>query len=156
MLLKHLENIQGKSENYRMAYALTVSIFFTGIIAGLWGFSFFIPNINGVSNSASAGVAVDTSGLSPIGIVRQEIGSVFGSLVDSIKGVASKPFLGDKYKVKFDDGTLSLSENNSTSTLSADGLSSAPLTENAKTVISTTTSSGFTVEAEGTDSGLEN
>ena len=131
MLLKHLEKVREKSENYRMLYAVTVSFLFTLLIGGLWAMSFAVP---GISNSASASDAVDN--VSPMEVVVQQVGNVF----DSIKGLTSRSFMGDKYKVKFEDGTLSLSQNDS-------------VTNN---VVSTTTSSGITVEADIVDTSLNN
>jgi hypothetical protein len=141
MLSKHFDNVRQKSENYRVLYAFTASILFTGVIGGLWVFSWFIPNLNTVDNSASVATAVDGD-LSPAGVVKQEAGNIFGSFFDSIKGLTQKKFMGGQYEVKYDNGTLGLSQN--TGAGSADG-----------TVYSTTTSSGVTIEAEAVDNNLD-
>jgi len=173
MLLKHIENVRQKSENYRTLYAVGTSVVFTGIIASLWVFSFFIPTVNSasVSNSASATDAVDSANISPTGIVKQETGNIFGSIFDSIKEVGNKPFLGNQYKVNYGDGALTLQQNtdgsanggaptsvdgvitpadNASSADSADGVeaeASSTIITPENSVVSTTTKDGFTVEA---------
>ena len=99
MLSKHLENVRQKSENYRMVYAFTVSLLFTGVIAGLWGFSFFIPNFNSGSNSASVATAIDGD-LSPTGVVKQEAGNIIDSFWNTVKGIKNNAYTGGQYEVK--------------------------------------------------------
>jgi hypothetical protein len=120
MLSKHLENVRQKSENYRMVYAFTVSLLFTGVIAGLWGFSFFIPNFNTENNSASVATAIDGE-LSPTGVVKQEALNIVDSFWNTVKGIKNNPYAGGQYEVK--------------------------PTESGNT-FSTTTSSGITVEVD--------
>jgi hypothetical protein len=128
MLSKHFEKVRQKSENYRMVCAFTVSLLFTGVIAGLWGFSFFIPNFNSGLNSASIATAIDGD-LSPTGVVKQEAGNIIDSFWNTVKGVKNNPYTGGQYEVK--------------------------PTESGGT-FSTTTSSGITVEVDNTDTGGEN
>jgi hypothetical protein len=130
MLSKHIENVRQKSENYRMLYAFTASLLFTGVVASFWVFTWFIPDVNGVSNSASVASAVDSTGrigedMSPTGIVKKEAGNVFGSFMNSINGLKDQAFTGGEYEVK----------NNDTVGISSD-------------IISTTTKSGITVEVD--------
>jgi len=141
MLSKHFDNVRQKSESYRVLYAFTASILFTGVVGGLWVFSWFIPNLNTVDNSATVATAVDGD-LSPTGVVKQEAGNIFSSFFDSMKGLTQKKFMGGQYEVKYDNGTLGLSQNT--------GVGSAD-----NTVYSTTTSSGVTIEAEAVDSNLD-
>ncbi|MEI6042610.1 MAG: hypothetical protein WCQ00_03545 [bacterium] len=150
MLSKHIENVKQKSENYRTVYAFTASVLFTGVVASFWVFSFFIPNMGGVANSASVSGAIDGSKeISPTGIVKQEIGGIF----DSIKNLTTDNFLGGRYKVQFDNGTLGMSQNSTIESSSTDASLESPIITPPSTIISTTTESGFTVEVDGVSNG---
>lgn len=127
MLSKHFEKVRQKSENYRMVYAFTVSLLFTGVIAGLWGFSFFIPNFN--SNSASVATAFD-SGLSPASVVKQEAGNIIDSFWNTVKGIKNNSFTGGQYEVK------------------------PSVSAESENTFSTTTSSGITVEVDNANTGV--
>lgn len=141
MLSKHFDNVRQKSENYRMVYAFTASILFTGVVGGLWVSSWFIPNLN---NSASVITSIDgPKDLSPTGVVKQEAGNIFSSFFDSMKGLTEKKFMGGQYEVKYDNGNLGLSQN--------DGVTPSESIEN----YSTTTSSGFSVEADKVDENID-
>ena len=139
MLSKHIENVRQKSENYRMLYAFTASLLFTGVVASFWVFTWFIPDMNGVSNNASVANAVDSAGkivpvaqddMSPAGIVKKEAGNVFGSFMNSVRGLKEQAFTGGQYEVKNNE-------------VNADGASDG--------IISTTTKSGITVEVDNTE-----
>jgi hypothetical protein len=150
MLTKHFDNVRQRSENFRVMYAFTASILFTGVIGSLWVFSWFIPNLNTVNNSASVATAIDVGGdLSPTGVVKQEAGNIFSTFFDSMKGLTQKKFMGGQYEVKYDNGTLGLSQNVS---VENQGVAGANVDEG---VYSTTTSSGVTIEADITDSNLD-
>ncbi len=155
MLTKHFDNVRQKSENFRVLYAITASILFTAVVGGVWVFSWFIPNLSSADNSASVANAVDGSNLSPTGIVKQEAGNVFDSFFDSIKGFTQKKFMGGQYEVKYDNGTLGLSQNAGVqagveTTDASNGAGSSA----DNTTYSTTTSSGVTVEADKVDESL--
>ncbi len=119
MLLNHIERVQQKSENYKQIYTLSVSVLFTALVASVWA----------------------VAGLSPAGIVKTETGNIVGSFVDSLKSFTGKTFLGDSYKVEFKDGSLGIASNEDTIKGGA-GLN------DLNSTISTTTSSGITIEAE--------
>ncbi len=131
MLSKHFEKIRQKSENYRMVYAFTVSLVFTGIISGLWVFSMFIPNFNSdsnIANSANVSGAVDGKGvgesqnyLSPTGVVKQEGGNIVDSFWNAIKGIKSNPYMGGQFEVR-SDGTSGSENSNKLSTTTASGI----------------------------------
>jgi hypothetical protein len=156
MLTKHFDNVRQKSENFRVLYAITASILFTGVVGGVWIFSWFIPNLNTVDSSASVATAIDGGSLSPTGIVKQEAGNVFDSFFDSIKGLTQKKFMGGQYEVKYDNGTLGLSQNAGVQTgVGATDDSGVLGSSVSDAVYSTTTSSGVTVEADRVDESLD-
>ena len=95
MLQKHIENVRGKSEDYKKFYSLAVSIFFTGVVASIWVFSWLIPNSSAIDNGANVASAIDSPvnspedsrELTPTAVVKQGAGGVFNSLFDSVKNV---------------------------------------------------------------------
>ena len=141
MLSKHFENVRQKSDNYKSIYAVVFSVAFTSIIAGLWVFSFFIPSVSG--SSASVLSAVDgSSDITPTKIVKQEAGGAFDSFYNTIKGLSMDNFMGGKYKVKYENGTLGLNQNNSANVSNSVSDSES----NSDATFSTTTKDGITVE----------
>ena len=159
MLLKHLENVRQKSDNYKTFYAFSVSLLFTGVVAGLWAFSFFIPEVSGASNSASVAGAIDNSkDISPAAVVGQQSRGVFNTLSESISSLFDGSLLAGA-NVKFvkggavlGDGSEENSLNASDTSSSTSELSDQPISPDASSVSSSNTSvktrGGITVEAE--------
>jgi hypothetical protein len=108
MLIKHIDKVRQKSEDFRMVYAFMVSLLFTGVVTSFWVFSAVIPDFSGVSNSASVSNAIDGSkDLSPTGVVKQEAGNVFDSFWDTVKGIKNDSFQGGQFEVKPTNSTSS-------------------------------------------------
>ncbi|MEI6553516.1 MAG: hypothetical protein WCO09_03015 [bacterium] len=144
MLSKHIENVRGRSEDYKKFYSLGASLLFTGVITFFWMFTWFIPSLStsdvaASDNSASVLNAVDgasnngSSDLSPVGVVKQEAGNAISTFVDSSKDTT--------------DGTQDYNTSGDTS-----GDTSVLTPEG---VITRTTKSGITVEAENPSSNVD-
>ena len=168
MLSKHFEKVRQRSEDYRMIYAFSVSLLFTGVVASFWVFTWFVPDFSGVANSASVLGAFDKAGtqnvqaesntISPTSLVKQEAGNMFGSFFDSIKkmtGNAPEADTADTAKNLASDKVLT--PDSGVDTAGTAGTVNADSAMNtSENVFSTSTQSGIIIEVDKNDiSGVD-